>query len=187
MALKSRIKKLLVGAAAVVALGSFAAPTQAASFAIELTVTGGLQAPAGPFYGSFELPTYTGVGPEVFVGDGSKDGPINAFIVSITADVSGTPETIDFEEDEDPSLFEITFNDGTFLAMDFLSKVVDPFDLGIGDTWSSFLKSDESLVYEGTVDVTLVPVPAALPLFATALGMLAGVGVRRRRVATGLN
>jgi len=125
VALNSRIKKLLVGAA-VVALGSLAAPTQAATFAMEFTVTGGDQALAGPFFGSFELPTFTGLGPEVFVGDGSKDGPIVDFIASITADVSGSPVTVDFEEDDDPSLFEITFNDGTFLSIDFLSKVFDP-------------------------------------------------------------
>lgn len=130
MALNSRIKKLLVGAV-VVALGSFAAPTQAASFAMEFTVTGGTQAPAGPFFGGFELPTYTGIGPEVFVGDGTIDGPIVNFIASITANVSGTPVTIDFMEDDDPSLFTIAFNDGTYLGMSFLSKVFDPFDLGV--------------------------------------------------------
>jgi len=186
------LRQTVLGLIAVLTIGLFSiplsTPTKAAPVSVNLngTVVGGSFAGTiGTGTVNFDDSLFSGTGVETI---NPTDGLTLSF--NIFGQTFAESDDIDFN-----AYPELTQEDGIFVSLDFIvSEVAGSILTSINQDgvfgftiFDIFGNVNEGFDFEIAVDetgISVVPLPAALPLYGTGLALLGFIGWRRKRLAT---
>ena len=170
------MKHCTIALCGLVLLGlAWTAPAHAAvTYNLSFTTTEGSFTPNATF-GSFTLDAAPGSsGTQVYTVDGSA----GSRLLTLDVSVEGTP----FTAADDPNGPSVTFTNGLFTSAAFsFENETKLFSVDSDGFYLSYVDTEDYA--QGTVgaQAAVVPLPAALPLAASAFASLGGLGWLKRR------